>query len=128
MERKKGTLFLYNGLYAISSYYEDLKHLESPVFEVFDEIDSCITVGFSDQSILYYLKNKIVDKALADELRKFKEHVEKIDAEYWNDYDFNKIEDWEIARKWAHSLLEKLGMERQGWDDSSTTNIYINDE
>lgn len=126
--KKKGALFLYNGLYAISSYYKDLKHLESPIFEIFDEIDTCIEVAFNEQSFSYFLEKEIVDNSLVQELRKFKEHIGRIDAEYWNEYDFDKVEDWEIARKWASSLLDKLGMERQGWDDSRTTNIYIDDE
>ena len=111
--KQTGLVFLYNGLYAISSNYKDLEHLESPIFEVMDEIDSCIVTGFSAQALRNYSDSGIED-----------DFIDKIDNEYWNPHDFDNYEDWTIARSWATSLLGKLGMTKKSWNTGSTKIVY----
>ena len=119
-----GLLLLYNGLFAISSQYKDLEHLESPIFEVMDEIDSCIVTGFSEQAFENYYRSGI-DLEIINELRSFGEFVDKIENQYWTPEHFDQYEDWEIARKWAYKLMKKLGMRRNGWYSSGTNIIYL---
>ena len=121
--KQTGLVFLYNGLYAISSNYKDLEHLESPIFEVMDEIDSCIVTGFSDQALQNYSDSGIEDGTV-NELRRFRDFVGKIDNEYWNPDDFDSYEDWKIARSWATSLLGKLGMTKRSWNTGNTKIVY----
>lgn len=119
-------MFLYNGLFAISSYYKDLKYLESPIFEVMDEIDSCIITGFTKQALRNYLKSGI-DPKVVEEIGKFGEFVNKIENKYWNPDDFDNYDDWKLAREWASNLLNLLGWKKKSWDDSETTVIYTDD-
>jgi hypothetical protein len=122
--KSTGFVFLYNGLYAISSKYSELAHLESPIFEVMDEIESCIYTGFN-QSALENYKQSGVQSEVVHEIGKFGEFVLSINSENWNPHNFENDDDWQLARKWAESLLDKIGMERSGWNDGNTKIIYL---
>ena len=121
--KKTGLSFLYNALYAISSNYDELKGLESSIFEVMDEIDSCIATGFNQQALTNYLKSGMGDE-LVNEIEEFGRYVSGIENEHWNSNDFDNYEDWRLARNWAKSLMKKLDMPNKGWDFGSSRTIY----
>ncbi|WP_422003552.1 hypothetical protein [Roseivirga pacifica] len=125
--KKEGSIWinLYNALFVISSRYADLKHLESPVFEVLDELESSIVDGLRQESLNYYLDNKWIDDREKDELIKFRQHLDSINTEQWNKYDFDSSEDWNLARSWAKSLMVRLGIKNNGWN--STGEIIMED-
>lgn len=122
--KSTGLVFLYNGLYAISSNYSELAHLESSIFEIMDEIDSCIQVGFNKSALENYAQSGIAPD-LVREIGKFGEFVNQIDNARWNNIDFDIEEDWQLARKWARSLLNKLGMKMNGWNKEGTQIIFL---
>ncbi len=126
MSKKSSTslVFLYNALYSISSKYDDLKSLESEIFEVMDEIDSCILTGFNDQALKNYEKSGI-DKELVNEIGEFGKHVSSIENRYWNPIDFGINEDWKLARSWANSLIQKLRFKKTGWIFGKSNVLYV---
>ncbi|WP_420576083.1 hypothetical protein [Ekhidna sp.] len=123
----KGTLFLRNGLFGISRNYDELSHLESSTFEVLDEIDTCITVAFSKDSINRLANQKIINADLSNQLVKFGEFVNSIDPSLWNPVDFDESSDWDLARKWAQNLMSNLNLDQDKWDLSGSTDIYLDD-
>lgn len=118
---------LYNCLYVISSHYEDIASLESPVFEIFEDLDTRITVGLNDESLSFFTGQGWINEDMKGELLRFRDFVNKIDSRYWNANDFDCLEDWGFARDWATSLMRKLKMEKSGWDPDGTTVIYTKD-
>lgn len=122
-KNKTGLLFLYNALYAISSSYKDLEYLESPIFNIMDEIDSCISAGFCEQALSNYSKGGLHDE-LVSEIGEFGKCVSRIENEYWNPYDFDNYEGWRSARDWAKSLRKKLGMMNKGWYNSGSIVLW----
>lgn len=115
---------LYNCLYLISSLYKDIASLESPVFEIFEDLDTRITVGLNDQSLSFFVSQGWIDESLKGELSRFKDFVNRIESKYWNADDFDHLEDWRLAREWANSLMRKLKMEKNGWNSDGETIIY----
>jgi|LakMenEpi03Aug12_release.lakeMendotaPanAssembly.Ray.scaffolds.fasta_scaffold884687_2 hypothetical protein len=118
---------LYNCLYLISSQYEDIASLESPVFEIFEDLDTRISVGLNDESLSFFEDQGWINDDMKGELSRFRDFVNKIDSKYWNADDFDYLEDWRLARDWATSLMRKLKMEKSGWDSDGTTVIYTKD-
>ena len=109
---------LYNCLYLVSSHYGDIASLESPVFEVFEDLDTRITVGLNDQSLASFVSEGRFSEAIKNELSQFRDFINNIDSKYWNTVDFDHLEDWKLARDWATTLMGKLNMKRSGWDSS----------
>lgn len=118
---------LYNCLYLISSQYEDIASLESPVFEIFEDLDTRITVGLNDESLSFFTGHGWINEDMKGELLRFRDFVNTIDSKYWNANDFDYLEDWGLARDWATSLMRKLKMEKSGWDPDGTAVIYTKD-
>jgi hypothetical protein len=123
-KRKTSWVFLYNCLYVISSKYSEIAHLESPVFELFDELDSAIIGGLNERSLSFFMDQHWVDQTLKEELIRFRDYLNGISPEYWNAKDFDGSEDWRIARGWACLLMEKLNMRRNGWNSEGSVVIY----
>jgi hypothetical protein len=115
---------LYNCLYIISSENKDIASLESPVFEIFEDLDTRITVGLNDQSLSFFLSQGWINEGAKGELSRFRDFVNKIDSKHWNADDFDHLEDWTLARDWAVSLMHKLKMEKNGWNSDGETVIY----
>ena len=115
---------LYNALYIMSSKYKDIQHLESPVFDVFEELDTAIMNGLKDSNLALYFEEEWITLTLYQEFKKFGEYINSISSELWNESDFDKHPDWELARKWAVSLLSKIGEKKRGWDSTGDTIVF----
>jgi hypothetical protein len=115
---------LYNCLYLVSSEYDQISHLESQTFEIFDELDTTIIGGLNERALILFLDKEWIDTSTKKELENFREYLNGIDAQRWNPKDFNYYEDWTIAREWANTLLEKLNIKKNGWCSSGKVNIY----
>ena len=109
---------LYNCLFILSSDSKELEKLASPIFEPFDELELAMINGLKDSSLNLFLEYDWIDKSTKDELVKFRDFVNKINAELWNFDDFASHEDWSFAKKWALYFLNMLGEERRGWDST----------
>ncbi|MEL7005423.1 MAG: hypothetical protein AAFN93_22225 [Bacteroidota bacterium] len=116
---------LYNTLFLVSSNYGEIKHLESPIFEVLDELETVLYTAFRLDVLNQFQENGWIDEVIKTELVQFYNHVDKIENSRWNSIDFDNYEDWVIAKKWAKSLMNKLNMDRQGWDSTGSTVIYL---
>jgi hypothetical protein len=115
---------LYNCLYLVSLEYDQISHLESQTFEIFDELDTTITGGLNERALIFILDKEWIDTSTKNELENFREYLNGIDAQRWNLNDFNYYEDWTIAREWANTLIEKLNMKKNGWCPSGKIDIY----
>lgn len=109
---------LYNCLYLTSSHYKDVAFLESPILQVLDELETRMMMGLNDQSLNLFINEGLIDESMKSELSRFRDFVMKIDGHYWNTEDFDHLEDWNLARDWAKSLMKKLKLEKKGWDSS----------
>ena len=118
---------LYNCLYLISSEYEDIVSLKSPVFEIFEDLDTAIAVGLNDENISYFAGKGWITEEIKGELLQFRDFVDRIDPKYWNENDFDHLEDWKLARVWASSLMKKIKMERRGWNSDGSFILYTKD-
>ncbi|MDN5204927.1 hypothetical protein QQ008_26290 [Fulvivirgaceae bacterium BMA10] len=125
--KKKGTVWidLYNCLYLVSSKYNEVEYLESPIFEIFDELDSSIINGLSMESLKFFLENDWITEEQKKELNQFKQYLVGIDDKYWNKIDFDLQEDWLFLKKWSISLMDKLGMKKKGWDSDGEQVIIV---
>ncbi|MGB3513540.1 MAG: hypothetical protein WBA93_30885 [Microcoleaceae cyanobacterium] len=99
--------------------------MNSPIFEVLDELETLLCTVFESDVLNQFQENGWINETVKTELIQFYQHVDKIENCYWNPIDFDNYEDWVIAKNWALSLMEKLKMERQGWDSSGSTVIYL---
>lgn len=122
--RNQAWTAVYNCLYLTSSRYNEVAFLESPVFEVLNELDTELIVGFNDQSLSHFVKAGLVDESMSNELSRFRDFVMKIDRQHWNTEDFDHLEDWNLARDWATSLMKKLRLEKKGWNADGEVIIY----
>ena len=107
----------------VSSNFSELEKLETPIFEPLDELETAMINGLQKRSLELFVMKNWITQVQKNELLKFKTYLEKIDAAYWNPKDFDTHPDWILARKWANSILEKLGETKRGWD--STNEIII---
>ena len=98
----------------MSSSYKDVAHLESLVFEIFDEIDSTIIGGLNETTLSFFLAEGWIDENTRRELAQFRDHINKIDSQYWNPDDFDYLEDWKLARDSANVLTSKLKIKKEG--------------
>jgi len=124
--RNKAWIALYNCLYLVSSHYRDIVSLESPVFEIFEDLDTRVIVGLNDESLSFFLKEGWISEGMRKELSRFRDFVNNIDSKYWNEEDFDHLEDWNLAREWATTLMGKLGLKNRGWNSDGETIIYTN--
>jgi len=126
MNEKTGTAwtFLHNCLYLVSSGYSDITHLDSPVFEIFDELDSAIIGGLNERTLSFFISKCWINENEKRELEKFRDHVNKIDGRNWNPDDFDNLEDWKLARDWANALMSRLKMKKDGWNSEGKIVIY----
>ena len=67
----------------------------------------------------------IISDEIAGELNRLNDFVMKIKGEYWNEDDFDHSEDWNLARRWADSLMQKLGMQKKGFDSHGEFITYL---
>lgn len=118
-KRKTSWIQLCNCLYFISCQYDSLRYLESPIFEPFEDLDSSIQVGLSNDSLQFYLTNEWIDIVLMNELKKFRDFTNSIDSNLWNPIEFDVNIDWGLARDWAISLKMRLGIDNEDWIDPS---------
>jgi len=118
---------LYNCLYLISSQYKDIAPLQSPVFDVFEDLDTRITVGLNDESLSFFVSEDWINKDVKGELLNFRFFLNKIEPKHWNEDDFDHLEDWRMAREWAIALMKKLKMTNKGWNSDGEVVIYSND-
>jgi hypothetical protein len=125
MKSKTSWIYLYNCLYIASSNYTEIKYLESPIFEVLDELETMIEASLRKDTLDFFEKNQWIDRKLREELEKFYDYVDNIAAKHWNIKDFDEHEDWNLTREWAKSLMKKLGMEKNGWDSTGEKTIYL---
>ena len=123
---KKKTVWtdLCNCFYVVSHPYSDIAYLESPVFEVFDDLDTSIIMGLREESLSFFVTEGWIDEAMKEELSRFRDHLERIENRYWNPEDFDRWEDWVSARNWAKALVSKLGLKNDGWDSTGTKFYY----
>ncbi len=126
MSEKEGTAwgYLYNCMYLTSSWYGEIAYLESPIFEIFDELDSTIIGGLNERTLSFFQEKGWIGDTLRKELIRFKQHINSIDAQYWNPDDFDNLEDWKLARDWAKALMGKLKMKKGGWNSEGQVVIY----
>jgi len=115
---------LYNCLYIISSKYHEISLLQSPIFEIFEELDSKIIMGLSETSLTFFYSEGWIDDSIRKELAKFRDYVNSIPSMHWNADDFDYLEDWGLARDWAISLMKKMKMEKNGWNSNGEIIIY----
>ncbi|HTF18214.1 MAG TPA: hypothetical protein VK658_09095 [Chryseolinea sp.] len=118
---------LYNCLYLISSRYREIESLQSPVFEIFEDLDTRTGIGLSDESLSVFLSEGRISEVMKEELSRFKDFLNKIESKYWNAHDFDHLEDWRLARAWAATLMQKLKMEKNGWNSDGEVVIYTSD-
>ena len=119
---------LYNCLYLISSNYKDIVQLESNVFEIFEDLDTRLSVGLNAQSLSAFVHEGWIDNEIEKTLSRFRDFVNEIDSQHWNANDFDHLEDWKIARGWANNLMIKLNLKNRGWDSSGETVMCIQNE
>ena len=112
-------------MYLSSSNYSEVSSLNSPIFEVLDELETLLYTAFRIDVLNQFQENGWIDEIIKAELIQFHDYVDKIENRYWNPNDFDRHEDWVLARKWANSLMNKLNMKKQGWDSSGSTVIYL---
>jgi hypothetical protein len=122
--KDKRWIDLYNCLYLASSTYEEVSFLESPVFEVLDELETRMRMGMSEDSLTYFLSEGLINDVNGQELAKFRDFVFAIDSKHWNPTDFNYYQDWKLVKDWAIALLKKLGIEKNGWNSDGEVVIY----
>ena len=115
---------LYNCLYLVSSRYKDIVSLQSPIFEVFEDLDTRIAVGLNDENLSFFVSEGWINESVKGELSQFRDFVNSIQSTYWNASDFDHLEDWKLARDWAAVLMTKLKMERRGWNSDGEVVIY----
>lgn len=118
---------LCNGLYLVSSNYASVKHIEDGIVEVLDEIEGELDNAIHSESIEFYIENKWISKQVGEELCSFYNYIQKIPKENWNIIDFDKNEDWKIAKKWASSLLIKIKESNRGYNTDGYETIYVED-
>jgi hypothetical protein len=118
---------LYNCLHLISSRYEEIESLQSPVFEIFEDLDTRAGVGLSDESLSVFLNEGRIDKVMKGELLRFRDFLHGIESKYWNSNDFDHHQDWELARAWAVILMQKLRMKKKGWNSDGESVMYTTD-
>ena len=119
-------VYLYNCLYMTSCSFAELAPLESPILQIFDELETQYVRAFHPQAISNRIAEGLVDPELSRELTSLYEFVFKIDIVYWNESDFDNFDDWKFARRWSSTLMQKLGMERKGLDTSGEFVTYVN--
>ncbi len=122
--RNYAWISLYNCLYLISSRYKDIANLQSQVFDIFEDLDTRISIALNEQSLSFFVREGWIDEDIKRNLVKFKDFIDKIDSRHWNANDFDYHEDWEMARSWANNLMNKLNLKNRGWDSSDETIIY----
>lgn len=66
---------LYNTLFLISYCYDELKCLESPIFEVLDELETSLINGLRDEALDFYESKSWIDSSVKTELINFRNHV-----------------------------------------------------
>ncbi|HEY9046885.1 MAG TPA: hypothetical protein VIN08_13370 [Ohtaekwangia sp.] len=120
----KAWIALYNCLFLVSSRYREIASLESPIFEIFEDLDTRLIVGLNDESLEIFLKEGWINDGMRRELSQFRDFVNNIDSKYWNAEDFDHLEDWNLAREWAITLMSKLGFKNKGWNSNGETIIY----
>ncbi len=130
MKKEKSTLWsnLYNALYLISSYYDDIKYIENNIIEVMDEIEGELDSGCHTQSIDQFLKEGWINVDTAKELTNFYKYVSNISPTLWNISNFDTHEEWQLARNLANTLLEKIGETKKGYDSSGDIIIFTKED
>ena len=123
-KRKTAWVSLYNCLYVTSSKYKDIAHLESRVFEIFEDLDSAILVGLEETTLSFFIEQEWITSELKTELASFRDHLNAIPSKNWNADDFDHLEDWKLVREWSVALMQKLKMDRRGWNSDGTAIIY----
>jgi 3-methyladenine DNA glycosylase Tag len=109
--------YLYNCLYLTSSSYKELEPLESSILQVLDELETNATVGLNQKYLDSYQEEGLINLEIKDELSRFRDFIFNIDSKHWNPKDFDHAEDWQLARKWANSLMKKMNLKKRGFDD-----------
>lgn len=126
MQKSKSIwIHLYNSLFVVSSTYREIAYLETPIFELFDELDTSISMGLSEQSLSFFRDEGWIDKQTASELGRFRDFLRRMPIETWNSSDFDSSEDWILARKWATDIMTKLKMNKRGWDSTGEVTIFL---
>lgn len=128
MEKEKSTwVDLYNGLYILSSSEEIIRQMETPIFEVLDELDTALEMGFSQQSLESFYDYGWINHSALKELQSFNRVIHKIDLKFWNLSDFLEEEDWLIIREWSKKIFHTLNMKDNGFDSTGIQIIYTDD-
>lgn len=124
MKHNFSWIYLYNCLYLTSSRYDEVRHLESNIFEVMDELETALHVGMHEDRLDEHVKEGLINEERRIELGNFRNYVLAIEPHLWNPEEFDRSDDWDLARKWANTLLMKLNLKKRGWDSSGEYVIY----
>jgi len=111
MEKNDSVWFwLKNTILMVSKDYKDLKYLESPVCEILDEIDTAYSMGLSDQSLRFFIKQKWLNEKQKKKLKKLKESMDNLENKKWNLIDFDNDSEWLAIKKIAKTLKKELNL------------------
>lgn len=124
--RKEDSIWvnLYNCLYILSSNFCEIEYLNSPIFEVFDELETALYMGLKEDSLNQFLSEKWIDLELKEELNNLRNFVDNIEPKLWNSDKFDSHEDWKLVKKWSSNLLSRLSMKKKGWNNTGEIIIY----